>query len=262
MENNSNNTSFADSVRGVMKTKAEIFYYDTIDSTNSEAKRHIASGLSSSALFVAKEQTSGKGRQGKPFFSPAETGLYMSVLVLPNSSFSDAVFLTTATAVAVCRAIESTTGIKTGIKWVNDIFYHGKKIGGILAEAINNYTSSTVEMAIIGIGINITTADFPKDILNSAGSLNSDVSREKLCAAIADEVFKIIALLPDRSFMEEYRERSVIIGKNITFCEKQKTNTGFVTGIDDLGGLIVDTQSGQVVLRSGEITVREQIDNS
>jgi len=257
MLNDNIKATYAKDIQKLMKAKADVFYFDVIDSTNNEAKRHITNGLCNPALFIAREQTNGRGRQGKNFYSPADTGIYMSIVACPHTSFSNAIFLTSAVAVAVCRVIERLTKITVEIKWVNDIYHNGKKIAGILTEAINDYSNSVLKMAIIGVGINISTKDFPSDIATFAGSLDVSVSKEIFCAEIADEIYKTIESLSDTSIMEEYRKRSITIGKDIVYISKGKSEYGHVVGVDDFGGLILNTNEGQIVLRSGEITIRE-----
>ena len=182
----------ADAIGAAMRHRIRIECLESVDSTNSLAKRMIANGKDENEpmLITADRQTAGRGRQGKSFYSPAGTGIYMSLVPHPNADLQNAVTATTAASVAVCKAIERLTDIKPKIKWVNDVYVNGQKICGILTEAVSDFESGTVTSVIIGIGINISTSDFPSDIEN-AGCLNSDVNRNELAAAVADELLEL-----------------------------------------------------------------------
>lgn len=240
-----------------------IIVFDRVDSTNDAAKRYAMENSSREMfdrVFIALEQTAGKGRRGKSFYSPSKSGLYISFLLHPDLSTENSVMLTTAASVCVCEAIKAVTGIETQIKWVNDIYINDKKICGILTEAVTDIESGSVESVIIGIGINISTDDFPADIDSVAGSLGStdgDV-RSRLAAALIDRVDKLICCditkNGDYSYIDKYKERSMIIGKEILIL-----NTGEnarAVDIDDRGGLIVETEAGLRTLSSGEISIR------
>ena len=154
--------------------KLELIVLDSIDSTNNEAKRMTANGFRRDALIVANEQTKGRGRLGRDFYSPKNTGVYMTFLFSTNIKLSSAVSVTTATAVAVVRAIESLTKAKPMIKWVNDVYIGDKKACGILTEAVTDFETGSVQSIIIGIGINISTEEFPEELGGVATSLNTD----------------------------------------------------------------------------------------
>ncbi len=237
-------------IRARMKTEAEVFCFQTVDSTNAVACRRIAEGKVSRALFMASAQTAGRGRRGRSFYSPDGTGLYLSVILPVSENLADDVFLTCGAAVAVCHALSDVCGVEAGIKWVNDLQVNGRKVCGILCQRIPGKP-----VAVIGVGINLTTSDFPEEIRFRAGSIGKEVSREVLGAAVAEELFS----LPQAGerWMEEYRKRSVLTGKEITMEIAGQLRTGTVLGIDARGGLIVRTGQGTEVLTSGEITVRE-----
>ncbi len=235
----------------------KVIFYDETDSTNNQAKRLINDGEKGNLLVCAGRQTAGRGRQGKSFYSPEGAGIYMSLVIHPGSSLQNAVTATTAAAVAVCRAIEKITNITPEIKWVNDVYVNGRKVCGILTEAVTDFESGTVSSVIIGIGVNITTENFPSDVEN-AGALNADISRSTLIARIADELMKIV--LGDYSaFIGYYRTHSMIIGRQITFFENGTATDGTALAIDETGGLVVRTENGETrTLRSGEITLRRK----
>lgn len=244
-------------IKARLNSPLTVIFYDETDSTNNQAKRLINEGKNENLLVCAGRQTAGRGRQGKSFYSPEGSGIYMSLVIHPDSSLQNAVTATTAAAVAVCRAIEALTDITPQIKWVNDVYVNGRKICGILTEAVTDFESGTVSSVIIGIGVNITTKDFPSDVEN-AGALNADISRSALIAKIADELMKT-ALGDYNAFIDYYRTHSMIIGREITFFENGTATSATALEIDETGGLVVKTDNGEIrTLRSGEITVRRK----
>ena len=235
-----------------------LFFYDTLDSTNNEAKRLLANGLKENAVIIANEQTAGRGRQGKSFFSPKNTGVYFSFVFHPNKSLSDTVFITTAAAVSVVRAIEKVSELKPEIKWVNDVYLGGKKICGILTEAISDFESGSVGSVIVGIGVNVNTADFPESIESTATSLNDEsVTRAGLMQALADEIIKVAEDLSAPDILADYRAHSLVLGKEISYIKNGEKFTATATAIGDKGELIVENTLGEKqILSSGEITLR------
>ena len=245
----------ADILKSRLGDEIEVIYYSTVDSTNTEAKRLINAGKSNSFLVVSNEQTSGRGRQGKSFYSPPLTGIYMSFVFHPYSDFSSTVSSTTAACVAVCRAIEKLTDKRPEIKWVNDVYLNGKKICGILCEAITDFETQRVSSVIIGIGVNINTVHFPGDVENAA-SLQANVKRADLIAEITKELEKIISK-PYEDFIAYYRSHSYILGKEIEFIENGVLKRAKAIEIDETGGLTVELENREIkTLRSGEISIR------
>ena len=246
----------AQEIKKSLSFDCRVEYYKTLDSTNNVAKRIIAEGEDDVLLVVGEEQTAGRGRQGKSFYSPGGTGIYMSLVVHPMIELQNAVTATTAAAVSVCRAIESLTDKKPMIKWVNDVYLNGKKICGILTEAVTDFETQTVSSIIIGIGINLTTKDFPRDVQN-ASCLNADVKRAELIGAVANELNRIVNS-GYGEFMEYYRAHSLVVGEDIVFIKNGVSTSARAVGIDDFGGLEVELADGtHYTLRSGEITVRK-----
>lgn len=242
-------------IEGALDFPCEVFCYDSIDSTNNQAKRLVSEGNTSTLLVVADTQTAGRGRQGKSFYSPAKTGIYMTLVLHPMTEMENAVTATTAAAVAVCRAIESLTDKHPQIKWVNDVYIADKKICGILTEAVTDFETQTVTSLIIGIGTNIKTDIFPADVKN-ASSLNAEVKRRDLICAIANELNRINSS-PYSDFIEYYREHSMITGRDINVIKNGECIRARAVAIDDRGGLEVVFENGEkAVLRSGEITIR------
>lgn len=244
-------------ILAALNENAEVKVFSQIDSTNSEAKRALSNGLSANAIFAAEEQTAGRGRRGKSFYSPKQGGIYFSCVLYPNVGLSDSAALTCATAVAVCEVLESTTKKHPQIKWVNDIFIDGKKACGILTEAVSDFESGTVQAVIIGIGINLTTEDFPEELAEIATCVGAKTDRCRLIANIYSRLKSICAELPSKGFMEEYRKRSLVLGRPITFLRNGINYTANALAIHDDGGLEVLTEEGEsLILNSGEISIK------
>lgn len=248
-------------------TKIENLYvYDEVDSTNEEVKRLAAKGAGHGTLAVANQQTAGKGRLGRYFYSPDQTGIYMSLLLKLGLNFSESLLVTTAASVAVCRAIEEVCGISCGIKWVNDIYLHNKKICGILTEAVMDPAEGRISGMICGIGINVGRKEFPEEAGKLADSLyqTDEIEAEllnHLTAAVYKHLMELCEKLPDKSYMEEYRERSVVLGKAIRYTDHGSWKNAYVTGINEEGGLELQTETeGALTLASGEISVRVRED--
>lgn len=245
---------------------------DEIDSTNNYAKNLIMSNGHDSilhgTLIAANHQTSGRGRLGHSFDSPAGTGLYMSIILRPeNIKAANFQFITIADAVSVCLAVEDLCPELEGalkIKWVNDILLDNKKITGILTEAVTSLESGEIESIVTGIGINVSTRKFAGDY--NAGSIFPDgrikFSRGELCARVADYIMNFAQDLNSThsDLIHEYRKRSILINSDITYIKDNETLTAHVTGIDDNGGLEIINQSGvKEILRSGEVnTIRRR----
>lgn len=238
-----------------------LFFFPQTDSTNREARRYAALGEAGPALFVAETQTEGRGRQGKSFYSPGGSGLYLSLL-LPPPERSDSVLITSAASVAVARAILRTTGKEVGIKWVNDLYYRERKAVGILAEAVPGRENGDIAAVVLGVGVNVTTGHFPKE-LSSAGALYGEdepvpkTVRSALAAAIAEELVRMMRDLKGYCFLEEYRRRSIVLGREIVFWQNGSEYTGVATKINEAGALSVRLTNGEIrTLDSGEITLR------
>jgi biotin-(acetyl-CoA carboxylase) ligase len=147
------------------------------------------------------------------------------------------------------------SGVETEIKWVNDIYLDNKKIAGILAES---FFVCEKFFTVIGIGVNMYTADFPDELCDRAGSIMAEKgSRWELAVAITEELVSLIRALPNKDFMQEYRESSIVLGKEVTFVENGQELGGFAESISDDGALTVILESGDAhVLKSGEISLR------
>lgn len=229
------------------------------DSTNRVAKELAVQGAPEGTLVVAKRQSSGKGRLGRSFFSP-EGGIYMSMVLRPEIPAEKAVLLTTCAAVAVARAMEQVAGVSAGIKWVNDIFVQGKKVCGILAEAGFHADAKTPEYVVLGIGINVERQSVPEELKEIVGCLedgrSDGVSKEDLIATVWMEFGALYRELSTAVYMEEYKKRSILVGKKVTVLSSNGDYQAVVVDIDKEGHLIIERQGIREALSSGEISVR------
>lgn len=235
----------------------DIYILNTVDSTNIYAKKLAQNGAKNNTVVIANHQTSGRGRLGRTFYSPAHTGLYMSILLCPDGRILDPSALTVAAAVAVCRSVSTLCDKKPKIKWVNDIFVDSKKICGILAEAGTD--SGKLSYIIMGIGLNISTEVFPGELKSIAGSLNTAVNRNIIAGEIINQFHSLRSLCGTQELIDEYKSLSLILGKKISFTKNGKTYHGTAIDINIEGNLVVCLETNEsIVLKSGEISLGSQ----
>lgn len=254
----------AESIRAYLDEKyksKDIRVLKSTPSTNAEAMKRLQDGdITHGTLIVSDEQTQGRGRLGKTFYSP-KSGIYMSVCLCKSiENLNDVMIITPAAAVAVHRGIKSLTGKDTKIKWVNDIYIGKKKVCGILTQADIDFESGKAGNFVVGIGINFVSQDFPEDIKDRACALfedNPTVSRSQLIARIYEELMSLTDNLADRSFMQEYKDNSLVVGKQISYVISGENKRGTVKDIDNDGGLIIDEEGkGIRTLTCGEISIK------
>ncbi len=255
----------AESIHPFLKGDATHFKLEVrqrVTSTNTLAKEMAALGAAEGTVLVALEQTEGRGRMGRSFYSPLSSGIYFSLILRPKLKLEDSLLITTATAVAVSQAIDTVAGVASGIKWVNDIFIGDKKVCGILTEASLNFESGSLEYAIVGIGINIETQDFPKEISQVAGSMFCEKPTDSpitsiLVAEVLNNMAKCMNTLTDQAYLDEYRRRSFLIGKDILVLRGKETLYAKAIDIDARARLVVEYEDGTIeALNSGEVSVR------
>lgn len=235
-----------------------------ISSTNTVLKRMAEEGAEEGLCLIAEEQTAGKGRMGRSFYSPAGSGLYMSVLLRPMLKAADAVNITACAAVAVAEAIESLAPVQAQIKWVNDVNVEGRKVCGILTEASLDSGTAAVNYLVVGIGINIRPPEggFPADLQKIAGSVFGEEEipglRCRLAAAVLDRLLGYYEHLQEKPWLEEYRKRSLVTGKEIrVLMPGKEPENGAAIGIGDDFSLLVQMEDGTLRrLNSGEVSIR------
>ncbi len=236
----------------------------SVGSTNRIVKEHAVAGEAEGLTVIAEEQTEGRGRLGRSFYSPAGTGIYLSMLLRPDLAPEDAVLLTTTAAVAVAEAIEEVSNQPAKIKWVNDVYLDGKKVCGILTEA--SFAPKTGELAyiVLGIGINVfePTGGFPADIRDTAAAVfpadtKVEAARNRLIAAILNKFCIYYKDLRNPALITAYKQFSFVLGKKIMVHSPLGSFPAMALDIDSSGHLLVRFADGrEEYLDSGEISIR------
>ncbi|MCI9264423.1 MAG: biotin--[acetyl-CoA-carboxylase] ligase [Oscillospiraceae bacterium] len=234
------------------------------DSTNNECKRLAAQGAESGLVVIAGEQTGGKGRRGRSFQSLPGKGLYLSVLLRPQVSLQEVSQLTAWCAVAVCRAVDSLTGLSCRIKWVNDPLLEGKKLCGILCE-LGVDDDGRLDYVVAGMGINVsqTAEDFGPELSRIATSLGQHMAavprRSEVAAALIRELNTLWASFPAEKapYLEEYRRRCITTGHEVRLLQAKGERTAFAERINEDFTLHVRLPDGsEEDVFSGEASVR------
>lgn len=227
----------------------KVYAFNRIDSTNNEAVRRIKQGIRLPALFIAKSQTAGKGTRGRSFYSSGG-GLYMSLALKTDDIRIQK--LTILAAVATAQSIEKLTGKEVDIKWVNDIYLGGKKLCGILCERVQNETNDKTLGVVIGIGVNLTVEKFPEEIKDIAVNLGN-INRNRLAREITKRIISLLSSNED--FMEYYKSKSIILGKEVSYIQNGVIHNGTALDIDTTGALIVKENGETAILTSGDVTL-------
>ncbi|HFI0248320.1 TPA: bifunctional biotin--[acetyl-CoA-carboxylase] ligase/biotin operon repressor BirA [Streptococcus suis] len=225
------------------------------DSTQLDAKQGIEAGHTSPALYLAPYQNKAKGRFGRPFYASKSGGIYMSLRLSPHVPFLEFKPYTILTAAAVVKAIQSLCDLDIQIKWVNDIYLGQKKVAGILTEAISSMENQRVTDVIIGVGINVHIDDFPKELRQSAGNLFDDqppFTRNQLITAIWKAFFET----DEQELIALYKEKSLVVGQQVSFVENQVEFKGTAIAVTDTGNLVIQLDNGKAkIISSGEISL-------
>lgn len=257
----------AEEIRHGLQTQVigrEIHAYDSIDSTNLEAKRLAQQGAPDGTVVVAEEQGAGRGRLERQFFSPRGKGIWFSVLLRPPFLPQEAPKCTLLAAVAVARAMKSF-GLQAGIKWPNDILYRGKKLVGILTEMSAEMDS--INYVIIGTGINVNIAqeEFPEAIRTVATSLQEmkgeRIPRVPFFRAVLHEFDVLYQLVKEQGFdgvFDAWREFSITLGREVRVIGVRNGESfiGKAVDIDPDGALLVDTSEGRRRVLAGDVSIR------
>lgn len=240
----------------------KIQYFDVLDSTNTYTKHLADQGAPEGTVIIAGQQTGGRGRLGRSFFSPAGMGIYMSVILRPDCHPEELMHLTCAAGVAAGDAVAEVTGQMPGIKWTNDLVLGKRKLGGILTELSVDPLSRKVKWAIVGIGINCCQRpeDFPEEIRHIAISLGVSPShRSQLMAELirALQRMRLHLFAEKQGFMEDFRHRCVTIGSEISILRGEDVCHGKAVGVDENGGLqVVFSDGTEGTVTSGEVSIR------
>ena len=253
-------------IRQLAHSDWQIKLFDVIDSTNTYAKEALTRGdITKPTMIIANQQIGGRGRLGRTFVSPADTGLYISfALPLPVGTSVVPGLLTTGTAVAVSRAIKKTIGIELDFKWVNDLLFKNRKVGGILTEAVMDFESQQVSAIVVGIGLNLQQPqNLDAMLTNKVGGMveHLTVSRNVIVATLFDEFVKLYAEYTDGSFLMAYRQRNIVINQTVTVKYGKELVTGIAKAIDEQGQLLADTGDVIRTINSGEV-LKVQLPNN
>ncbi len=240
----------------------KIIYLDEINSTNREARRLGDGGAEEGTVVIADKQTGGKGRLGRTWFSPAGTGIWMSLLLKPKLPPEKVSGITLMAALSVCRAIRSATGLNTQIKWPNDLVIDGKKVCGILTEAA--ILDGELKFAVLGIGVNVNQTEFPEDLPHAwslAMTAGREIDRARLieCSfnCLKEDYERYMRSGDLRQLRQEYETHLVNLNQPVRVLSPAGGWTGVAKGITDSGDLIVLNDRGETIaVNSGEVSVR------
>ena len=250
--------------RHLRHTQLQIEYSPSVTSTNTLLKTRAAQGAPHGLVLAAAHQTQGRGRMGRTFYSPADTGLYMSILLRPERSAAETTRLTACSAVAVARTVERLSGEQTHIKWVNDVLLGRRKICGILTEASVDWESGRAEYAVVGIGVNLRPpeGDFPPELRDIAGSVftHGEIPelRCRVAAGILDELMDLYDDPENEACYQDYKNRSFLLGQEILLLlPGREPVPATALDVDRDYALVVRMADGSIRrVTSGEVSVR------
>ena len=235
-----------------------VLTFDTLDSTNTEAMKQARLGAHEGLCIVAHKQTAGRGRHGRTWVSEKGTGLYFSIVLRPTLEPRYLPLITLMTGVAVHDTLEEC-GLKPDIKWVNDILIGEKKIAGILAETAETPLGLAV---IVGVGINIRSSNFPKEIADTATSIEERSGEIPIADELAHKLTGFLTYFYDIlqnkngtiEMLNEWRRRSTYFsGKNVRVTLEHKTITGITDGLEENGALRVRIDGAVEVIQAGDV---------
>ena len=235
----------------------------SVPSTNDILKARVQE-LPDWFTLIAGTQTKGKGRRGRSFYSPPDSGLYLSMLIRLDLPAEEATRITTVAAVAACKAIRECTDTQPGIKWVNDVFVNGKKVCGILTEASVSMESGFLDWAVMGIGFNVyePREGFPEEISQIAGAICQEKQKNLRCRLAASFVRHFIPMCRDLlnpDIVDEYRRLSIMKNRpvNVIRANGEQGIPAIAEKIDDACRLVVRYADGtEDTLSSGEVSIR------
>lgn len=237
-------------------------FHDTVSSTNTVAKQRAEEGAPEGTLIVANSQSAGRGRQGRSFSSPKDTGAYFTLILRPRFALGDVALVTSYAACCLAATIDKCTDRHAQIKWVNDVFVDGRKVSGILSEASFDAETQSVAYVVVGIGVNVIEPESGfDDETNVAGALvgDSDDANALRCRIVADTVNRFMhdyERIPSMPHLADYRARSLLDGRHVEVHAGTETFEAQVIGIDDDFTLRVRLDSGEERnLASGEVHI-------
>ena len=237
-----------------------ILRFDSIGSTNTEALNQAKQGAAEGLCIVANEQTIGRGRHGRTWISPKQAGLYFSIILRPKIEVGFLPLLTLMSAVVVSEVLRELYNLKTDIKWANDVHIGGKKICGILAEMSETKKDLAV---VVGIGVNLTSIDFPPEIAEIATSIEAEIGEkpnsEEILQNLTKQFNEFYRIFSGANGAEKIREEwakrsSYFFGKSVSVKLENETIAGKTCGIEENGALRVKTSGGEIkIVQAGDV---------
>lgn len=254
-------------LEAAMKTKKmghPLYFYPETDTTNDRIRELALEGAPEGTLAVAEQQTAARGRRGRAWQAPAESGIWMSLLLRPDIPPAQASVLTLLTGIAIAEAVEKLTGLDAGIKWPNDILLNGRKLAGILTEM--DCDMESIHSVTVGMGINVNTKVFPEDLQDIATSLYLECGREYDRAVLAGQIMACFEVLYAEflekggvfaPFRERYRRKCLNIGREVRVIGRE-SYPATALDITPEGELIVKRKDNgaEEVVFSGEVSIR------
>jgi BirA family biotin operon repressor/biotin-[acetyl-CoA-carboxylase] ligase len=239
-------------------------YFSSIASTSLAAMQAGQEGAPSGSVWLADEQTAGKGRAGHQWHSPAGTGLYLSALLRPRLAPSEVIILSLAAGLSVVRAVREVTSLEADLRWPNDVLFGDKKFCGILTEM--NSEATRVRYVAVGMGLNVHQESFPADIAEIATSLRIESDREFDRAELAGAILRALdeehrALEADpiaarQSILRRFEAHSSYCRAAEVWVEEDGGYEGTTRGLDERGFLRVETAAGMKTVLSGGVRKR------
>ena len=247
----------------ILNKKLDINVFESIDSTNDYLKQRTVD-LIDGMTVIANSQTSGRGRMNREFYSPKDTGIYMSIYISCEKNINNTSFATAFVALAVCKAIKKCCNISPQIKWVNDILINSKKVCGILSEGVFDNNTNKLRGIIFGIGINVYEPlnGFPNSLIDIAGAIVHKKEyglRNHLIGTIINEVTNWDKAIEEIEFINEYKKLNLTIGREIEIISIDGKQDALAVDIDNQCRLIVKYSNGNVsCVNSGEVKIKHK----
>lgn len=252
-----------DQIQPYLKTKRfgqTIYAFDTIDSTNTYAKLLTSGGCSEGTLVIAEEQSQGRGRAGRSWFSEKGNNLTFSIILKPKIKPDSIGIISLYASLAVAQSIENIAHLIPECKWPNDVLLDGKKVCGILSDGV--FDNGQLSYAIVGIGINVNQTAFPDEIIKTATSLSLSTGKNYNRVEVLAVVIGQLEILYDKILLGQLGEILVswkkycsLFGKKITIDQQGAVVSGTVITIGDDGGLILQIDGIEKKIFAGDITI-------
>lgn len=237
------------------KAPIRVCYKAKTRSTQLDAKEGVEQKHPAPTLYLSTQQTAGRGRFQRPYYSPEQGGIYMTLHLQPNLPYEELPSYTLLVAAAIYQAVKHLTLIELDIKWVNDLYLNHKKVAGILTEAMTSVETGLVTDVMIGVGINFSIPSFPAELEKKATSLfhtTPPITRNELIA----EIWNCFFHTKPEELLYLYQKRSIVLGKEVTFQQNGELKKGLARAITPTGQLIIELSNGKELhLQSGEVSL-------